>query len=126
MPGHSAELMQPMLLCRLDELAAGSARGFLVGKSRVVAVRTRQGKVHAYLNRCPHLGVPLNWEDDQFMDSDGSLLRCATHGALFEPDSGLCILGPCRGDHLWQLECTIRDGLIEIDASELPARSDPY
>lgn len=115
-----------MELCRLDELAAGTARGFLLGKSRVVVVRTPQGAVHAYLNRCPHLGVPLNWDDDQFMYSDGSLLRCATHGALFEPDSGLCILGPCRGEHLWQLECSIRDGLIEIDASELPPRSDPF
>ncbi len=113
-----------MQLCRLDDIDAGNARGFQAGGTRVIVVRTGRDSVHAYLNRCPHLGVPLNWEDDRFMDSDGSLLRCATHGALFEPESGLCILGPCRGKHLWQLECTVRDGVIEIDDSELPRRGD--
>jgi nitrite reductase/ring-hydroxylating ferredoxin subunit len=114
-----------MLLCRLDELATGKARGFLVGKTRIVVVRSLQDTVHAYLNRCPHLGVPLNWDDDQFMDSDGRLLRCATHGALFEPNSGLCILGPCRGEHLWQLDCHISDGQVELDESELPLPGNP-
>ncbi len=109
-----------MQLCRIDELTAGKARGFMIGTSRVVVVRTLQGSVHAFLNRCPHLGVPLNWDDDQFMDSAGTLLRCATHGALFEPDSGLCILGPCRGEHLWQLDCHVSAGVIELDTSELP------
>jgi nitrite reductase/ring-hydroxylating ferredoxin subunit len=27
-------------------------------------------------------------------------LVCATHGALYQPDSGLCIAGPCRGARL--------------------------
>ncbi len=107
-------------LWRLDELAAGTARGCLVGKTRVVIVRSLHGSVHAYLNRCPHLGVPLNWDDDQFMDSEGSLLRCATHGALFEPESGLCILGPCRGEYLWVIECQVSEGWIVLDTSELP------
>lgn len=115
-----------MLLCRAEDLVAGKARSFQVGKTRIVVVCTLQGSVHAYLNRCPHLGVPLNWGDDQFMDSDGSLLRCATHGALFEPDSGLCILGPCRGEHLWQLECSIRDGQVVVDESELPPLGSPF
>lgn len=115
-----------MVLCQMDELIEGKARGFLAGNNRVVVVRTFDGGVHAYLNRCPHLGVPLNWDDDQFMDSDGSLLRCATHGALFEPQSGLCILGPCLGEHLWQLECSVRDGQVEIDASELPQQGSPF
>lgn len=115
-----------MLLCRIDELEAGKARGFLVGKTRILLVRTQQSGIHAYLNRCPHLGVPLNWDDDQFMDTEGRLLRCATHGALFEPDSGLCILGPCQGHHLWQLQCTVRKGQIELDASELPVAGNPF
>lgn len=114
-----------MLLCRLDDLVTDKARGFLVGKTRVVAVRSSQDTVHVYLNRCPHLGVPLNWDDDQFMDSDGSLLRCATHGALFEPNSGLCILGPCRGEHLWQLDCIISNGHVQLDESELPLPGNP-
>jgi nitrite reductase/ring-hydroxylating ferredoxin subunit len=112
-----------MQLCRLEDLAKGSARGFLVGQNRIVVVHTLTGGVKAYLNRCPHLGVPLNWDDDRFMDSEGSLLRCATHGALFEPDSGLCILGPCRGESLWQLDCRVIAACIEIDETELPSDS---
>lgn len=112
-------------LCRLDDLAVGKARGFLVGGTRVIVVRPRTDAVHAFLNRCPHLGVPLNWDDDQFMDSDDRLLRCATHGALFEPDTGLCLLGPCRGEHLWQLDCRIQTGWIELDTDELPTAPKP-
>lgn len=107
-------------LCPLDHLEVGSARGFLVAGRRILVVRPGAGRVHAFLNRCPHLGIPLNWEDDSFMDSDGSLLRCATHGALFEPDSGLCVLGPCRGEQLWQLDCRIHADWIELDTAGLP------
>ena len=109
-----------MQLCRLEDLAIGSARSFLVGQTRIVVVHTLTGRVKAYLNRCPHLGVPLNWDNDRFMDSEGSLLRCATHGALFEPESGLCILGPCRGEYLWVIECQVSEGWIVLDTSELP------
>jgi nitrite reductase/ring-hydroxylating ferredoxin subunit len=119
-----AERQRIVRLCHSDELAIGQARGFQVGKSRVIVVRTARDSVRAYLNRCPHLGVPLNWTDDDFMDSDGSLIRCSTHGALFEPDSGLCLVGPCRGEHLWQLDCQLQDDQIVIDPDELPP-SDP-
>jgi nitrite reductase/ring-hydroxylating ferredoxin subunit len=110
--------MQP--LCRLDDLVAGQPRGFRVGRHSVIVLRTAGGRVCAYLNRCPHLGIPLNWADDDFMDSDGKLLRCATHGALFDPASGQCLLGPCKDEFLWQLDCHINDGQVEVDSSELP------
>lgn len=116
-------MSSPLALCPLTELQAGQARGFAVGGRSIILLRTAPQQVQAFLNRCPHLGVPLNWEDNAYMDSDGRLLRCATHGALFEPASGLCILGPCKGEYLWQLDCRIRDGMVEIDPRELPARS---
>jgi nitrite reductase/ring-hydroxylating ferredoxin subunit len=35
---------------------------------------------------------------------DGHHLQCATHGALFDPLSGVCISGPCAGDALQRLD----------------------
>jgi nitrite reductase/ring-hydroxylating ferredoxin subunit len=57
------------------------------------------------------------------MDSEAVFIRCATHGALFEPQTGLCIQGPCRGESLWQLSCSIADNSIHLDESELPSPS---
>lgn len=112
-----------MQLCKLDDIPVGSARGFVIAARSILVARTSHQEVAAYLNRCPHLGVPLNWQADDFMDSEAVFIRCATHGALFEPQTGLCIQGPCRGESLWQLSCFIEENSIHIDESELPS---PY
>ena len=46
------------------------------------AVRFR-GRVRAFLNRCGHLPVELDWEEGRFFDASGLYLICATHGALY-------------------------------------------
>jgi nitrite reductase/ring-hydroxylating ferredoxin subunit len=56
-----------------------------------------EGRVHAYLNRCAHLGVELDWQPGRFFDADGMVLICSTHGALYDPATGACLGGPCRG-----------------------------
>jgi nitrite reductase/ring-hydroxylating ferredoxin subunit len=109
-----------MQLCTLAELPEGSARGFGVLHTHVLVVRDRSG-VYVFLNRCPHLGVPLQWQDDRFLVEEGVFIRCSSHGALFERDTGLCVLGPCRGDSLWQIECRIEDDAVFIDEAELPS-----
>jgi len=58
------------------------------------------GEVHAYVNICPHRGTSLDWQPGEVFDESGVYLICAAHGALFEPDSGLCIAGPCQGAFL--------------------------
>jgi len=58
------------------------------------------GQVHAYLNRCAHLPVELDWQPGQFFDHSGLYLICATHGALYAPDSGRCLGGRCNGKGL--------------------------
>ncbi len=98
-------------LCRVEELPEGSARGFEAGGEPVFAVR-RFGEVYAYRNSCPHIGVPLEWLPDQFLDSEGELIQCATHGALFLIETGLCVAGPCTGEALDPLPIAIRDGVI--------------
>ncbi len=112
-------------LCTLAELPEGSARGFALPQTHLLAVRDRSG-VHVFLNRCPHLGVPLQWQENRFLDEEGVFIRCASHGALFERDSGLCVQGPCRGEHLWQIDCRIEDDAVFIDEAELPAAPAVY
>ena len=101
----------PVALCQLDKLADPGSKGFVVRGRQVFAVR--QGpRVFVYLNRCPHRGIPLEWVPDQFLDSSGRLIQCASHGALFLPESGDCVAGPCSGERLLPLACRIEDGQV--------------
>jgi nitrite reductase/ring-hydroxylating ferredoxin subunit len=70
------------------------------------------GEIHAWINRCPHRGTRLDWEPGEFFDEDRRLLACASHGALFEPDSGLCVAGPCRGASLMRILVSEIDGQL--------------
>jgi len=63
-----------------------------------------ESRVYAYENRCPHLGVELDWAPGVFFDEAREYLVCSTHGARFEPDTGKCISGPCAGQSLIALE----------------------
>ena len=73
-----------------------------------------EGSVYAYVNRCPHQGTELDWLPGEVFDDDGLYLICATHGAVFEPDSGLCCGGPCRGASLESLNIDEVDGNIVL------------
>ncbi len=59
-----------------------------------------EGLARAYLNRCSHVPVELDWQPGKFFDDTGIYLICATHGAMYEADTGACIAGPCRGQTL--------------------------
>jgi len=98
-------------LCATTALPEGQSRGFVLQGERLLAVR-RDGRVHVYLNRCPHRGIPLEWEADRFLDDSGSLIQCATHGALFLIESGECVAGPCAGESLTAVPSTEEDGGI--------------
>lgn len=63
---------------------------------RAFAVRFN-GQVVAYLNRCSHVAMEMDWRPNRFFDDTGRWLLCATHGATYEPSSGACAGGPCRG-----------------------------
>jgi nitrite reductase/ring-hydroxylating ferredoxin subunit len=70
------------------------------------------GQVHAYLNRCAHIPTVLDWQPGRFMHQDRRYIICAMHGALYEPDSGLCISGPCRGGRLQSLDVREMEGRV--------------
>jgi len=75
------------------------------------------GRVHAYLNRCGHVPMELDWQPGHVFDDAGERLVCATHGALYDPADGQCLGGPCRngrgrGRGLVPLQVVERDGLV--------------
>ena len=72
------------------------------------------GRVHAYRNRCAHVAVELDWQPGRFFDADGIVLICSTHGALYDPATGACRGGPCRGAGLEPVPVEEVDGLVVL------------
>ena len=68
----------------------------------------------AFVNRCAHLPVELDWTEGDFFEPEARYLICATHGACYEPASGLCVMGPCAGAALQPLPVIERDGNIYL------------
>jgi nitrite reductase/ring-hydroxylating ferredoxin subunit len=102
-------------LCNAPELVEGGrAVPFDVvfgGETcRAFAVRF-EGVAHAYLNRCSHVAMELDFQPDRFFDDSGRWLLCATHGAVYKPDTGECAGGPCRGG-LVKIVLSERDGVV--------------
>ena len=108
------------LLCRVDEVPEDTARGFTFGEHSLIVVR-HNGQLHVYVNWCPHLGIELNYQPDEFFDYDHHFLQCANHGALFEVHNGLCIMGPCKGSSLKKVGFAIEGG--EIHVHSVPMRT---
>lgn len=77
--------------------------------------------LRAWRNRCPHIGGLLTWQPPCRGDSPAAAtpIRCTLHGALFAPDSGACIRGPCQGDALTALPISVRDGRIWLAGDAL-------
>jgi len=99
--------------CHEFRLLDDQTEGFLVNW---------RGKYFAYFNSCPHTQVNLNWTPNQFLDIDSQFIQCSLHGALFEPDTGLCIRGPCLGQSLTCLPVVEQDGMVCITLqSQKPA-----
>jgi len=108
------------------DLPDGAAVGREISDGRrtlpLILVRAG-GVVRVYLNSCPHAGVRLDWKPDDFRDYTGEYLQCSMHGALFEPATGFCVAGPCRGSRLILL-ATVPDSAPAIllrDVDKLPA-----
>jgi len=97
-------------LCRSDDLVDGGlAVPFDVvyqGQSCWAFAVRFEGQAHAYLNRCAHVAMEMDFQPNRFFDTTGRWLICATHGALYQPATGRCMSGPCR------------HGLVKIDLSE--------
>ena len=71
-----------------------------------------EGKLKAYYNECSHISLPLDWGDNDFFALDFTTLVCKNHGAEYQPESGLCVAGPCKGAALKKIEIVEEDGAI--------------
>jgi nitrite reductase/ring-hydroxylating ferredoxin subunit len=114
-------------LCAVEDLPDPGSRGFslsLPHETLEVVLVKRQGEVFAYRNRCPHTGVNLEWQADQFFDLSGRYIQCATHGALFRLEDGFCLRGPCAGEHLQSFKLVADEaGLyLVVDPNVSPGR----
>ncbi len=81
----------------------------------IIALRLADGRAVAYRNACPHMGIELDWEASRLLSHDGKWLRCTGHGALFRPEDGLCVSGPCRGERLRAVALHEQDGQVMAD-----------
>ncbi|CAJ93659.1 Ferredoxin subunit of nitrite reductase or a ring-hydroxylating dioxygenase [Cupriavidus necator] len=106
----------PVRLCAAEDLEEGG-----LGVRFSVALDQREigafvvrfdGAAHGYLNQCAHVPMELDWQEGRFFDASGLYLMCATHGAVYAPDSGECVGGPCRGASLAKLRIEERDGQV--------------
>ena len=84
---------------------------------RAFAIRY-QGRAHAYLNRCTHVAMEMDYQEGRFFDDTGRWLLCATHGAAYAPDTGDCVGGPCQGG-LVKVRLSEQDGMVHWHTSAL-------
>ena len=106
------------LLCNLEAIPTGDAKGFEINGHKIFAVN-KQGKIFVYRNSCPHLGINLEWVENQFLDSSKTMIQCANHGALFVIDSGSCVAGPCAGRKLQAITYRIENQGLFISLRDL-------
>ena len=96
MPERESEI----LICVSDALRDGE-------KGVGFPVATRFGPVTAFAVR-----FELDWQPGEFFDRAGLYFVCATHGALYQPESGRCQGGPCSGRSLRPIAVIERGSVV--------------
>jgi nitrite reductase/ring-hydroxylating ferredoxin subunit len=102
-------------IASLDELPPGTSRRFELecdGRTVPAFVVNVGGRLHAWVNRCRHVPMELDWIANRFFTGDGRWLQCATHGALYEPETGECVAGPPCGKALIRVPIAVRAGTV--------------
>jgi nitrite reductase/ring-hydroxylating ferredoxin subunit len=108
------------MVCAVADMPENAARGFtLTGADKnqrldIIIWLTRNGRedvLRGFVNKCPHMGLPLETFPDRFLSADGERLICSAHGAQFDFD-GACFVGPCKGEHLYPLDLRIENRMI--------------
>lgn len=111
-----ASYFTPMTKLRIadaDQVAEGQTVKFgfkRAGRPAEGFVARFAGQLVAYENVCRHIPISLDYGDDRFFARDGKHFICRSHGALYEPLTGLCVGGPCVGEKLKSLQIMVEDG----------------
>lgn len=104
-------------VARISDLKPGESVKFLLpirGADEECFLINFKGEFHAYVNRCRHVPMPMDWVDNQFFAEEGRYLMCQTHNAYYEPANGECIAGPASacGKFLYRVPLEIKDEVI--------------
>jgi nitrite reductase/ring-hydroxylating ferredoxin subunit len=105
-------------IAAVGELGPGQTKKFLLdcaGAELEGFLLNSGGTLHAYVNRCRHVPMGLDWVENQFFTADGCWIQCATHGAYYRPDTGECVAGPPCGKSLHRIPLTVADGVVYAD-----------
>jgi len=100
---------QVVVAC-VGEIEPGKTKKFILqveGREVECFVVNYDGRLFAYVNRCRHVPMTMDWVENQFLTEDGRYILCATHGAAYEPETGECIFGPPCGKVLDRVPLTI-------------------
>jgi nitrite reductase/ring-hydroxylating ferredoxin subunit len=99
----------------LDAIADGAARNYVLqmraGRFHGFVVR-RGDAAWGYVDRCPHMGLPLAQTLDAYLTPARDLIACSWHSALFAVETGECVGGPCPGTRLTPWPVTVADGQL--------------
>jgi nitrite reductase/ring-hydroxylating ferredoxin subunit len=120
------EPIKRQLIGSVHELAHGTSKKFMLragGRDVQALLVNYGGEFFAFTNRCPHVGITLDWVDNQFFSVDQRYLMCANHGAVFEPNTGECIWGPCVGLSLQSIALEIKGKRIFVRDADSPIES---
>jgi nitrite reductase/ring-hydroxylating ferredoxin subunit len=105
-------------LCALDDIPDGESTGLSIPDGdlwiSLLLVR-RDSQVFIYRNRCPHEGDRMEHGRGKFLDEEGKNILCASHGAVFRIEDGVCTEGPCEGESLIAFPAHIEEGSVFID-----------
>lgn len=126
MSGAPARPGPGVVLCRLDDIAEPGAKGFVFRDGSALFsgfVVRKAGEVRGYVDSCPHAGWRLAGIGDNYLTRDDRFILCAGHGALFRPEDGECVSGPCFGERLEPWPIRVEDGVVMT--GETPARAGP-
>jgi nitrite reductase/ring-hydroxylating ferredoxin subunit len=110
------DMVDDILICDSEAVQEGG-KGIrfpvtVYGSDETGFVVRYDGCAHAYLNRCAHVPIQLDWAEGEFFESSGLYLMCSTHGAIYVPETGYCAGGPCKGGRLHKITVIEKDGRI--------------
>lgn len=101
------------------------------GRARNFVLQMRAGRFHGfvvrrgeeafgYVDRCPHMGLPLAQTLDDYLTPAGDLIACSWHAALFAISTGECVGGPCPGARLTPWPVAVIDGVLVTQMADQP------
>ena len=112
----------PLLLFQEDQIHPSRSAKFsfsLNGQKVEGFIVNENGKFLAYVNKCRHMGITLDWDSNEFYTKEKDFLICKTHGAAYRPGTGECAGGPCAGKSLFSLPLVQKSGLLFLDMDQV-------